>query len=86
MDELDLQTASALIDFSGKGAIPAGMAEQQLTGTVALHNMLAKHGLAYLADEVGMGCTCSRRTMCETNGRRTTAASSTKTTSSTTVS
>ena len=57
MDELDLQTASALIDFSGKGAIPAGMAEQQLTGTVALHNMLAKHGLAYLADEVGMGKT-----------------------------
>jgi hypothetical protein len=57
MDKLDLQTAAVLIDFSGNGTIPASMAEQQLVGTVALHNMLAEHGLAYLADEVGMGKT-----------------------------
>jgi hypothetical protein len=57
MNRLDLQTAQALIDFSGDGAIPAGMAQQQLAGTVALHNMLADRGMAYLADEVGMGKT-----------------------------
>ena len=57
MVELDLSTVAALIDFSGKGAISDSLAQQQLLGTVALHNMLKKHGLAYLADEVGMGKT-----------------------------
>lgn len=57
MDKLDLSTAEALIDFGGKGAVSDGMAQQQLQGTVALHNMLEEHGLAYLADEVGMGKT-----------------------------
>lgn len=57
MDKLDLSTAEALIDFSGKGAVSDGLAQQQLQGTVALHNMLVEHGLAYLADEVGMGKT-----------------------------
>lgn len=57
MVELDLSTVAALIDFSGKGAVSDSLAQQQLQGTVALHNMLGKNGLAYLADEVGMGKT-----------------------------
>lgn len=57
MDKLDLHTAEALIDFGGNGAVSKGLADQQLAGTVALHNMLAEHELAYLADEVGMGKT-----------------------------
>jgi superfamily II DNA or RNA helicase len=57
MDKLDLPTAEALIDFCGNGAVSDGLAQQQLQGTVALHNMLAEHQLAYLADEVGMGKT-----------------------------
>lgn len=57
MDRLDLQTAAELIDFGGKGAIPQDLAQLQLEGSVALHNMLAEHGMAYLADEVGMGKT-----------------------------
>lgn len=57
MDKLDFTTAQALIDFGGKGAVSDSLAQQQLEGTVALHNMLADHGLAYLADEVGMGKT-----------------------------
>lgn len=57
MDKLAIATARALLDFSGKDGLAAGLAEQQLQGTVALHNMLAEHGVAYLADEVGMGKT-----------------------------
>jgi hypothetical protein len=33
------------------------LGKQQLEGAVALHNMLARQGIAYLADEVGMGKT-----------------------------
>lgn len=54
---INLDTARALINFQGEDAVSAAMAEQQLAGTVALHNMLATHGMAYLADEVGMGKT-----------------------------
>lgn len=57
MNKLNLRTTEALIDFSGKGAVSSNMAQQQLQGTVALHNMLVEHNLAYLADEVGMGKT-----------------------------
>ena len=32
-------------------------ADEQLAGSVALHNILEQHGVAYLADEVGMGKT-----------------------------
>ncbi len=32
-------------------------ADEQLEGSVALHNILERHGVAYLADEVGMGKT-----------------------------
>lgn len=57
MDKLSITTARALIDFAGKDGLAVGLAEQQLRGTVALHNMLAEHNVAYLADEVGMGKT-----------------------------
>lgn len=58
MNKLDLNTVTSLIDFSGNGAVSEALAQQQLQGTVALHNMLAEDdGVAYLADEVGMGKT-----------------------------
>jgi hypothetical protein len=53
---IDLQTARDLLDFGariGQGA----RAEEQLEGAVAVHNLLHTHGVAYLADEVGMGKT-----------------------------
>jgi superfamily II DNA or RNA helicase len=39
------------------GAAPLPQAEEQLQGAVAVHNILKSEGLAYLADEVGMGKT-----------------------------
>ena len=57
MNKLDLATADALIDFSGKGAVSNDLSQLQLEGAVALHNILSDKGLAYLADEVGMGKT-----------------------------
>ena len=50
------RTAAQLLDF---GAITGdeGLAEYQLDGAVALHNILERHRVAYLADEVGMGKT-----------------------------
>ena len=57
MNKLDLATAEALIDFSGKGAVSDDLSQLQLKGAVALHNILSDKGLAYLADEVGMGKT-----------------------------
>lgn len=53
---MDLRTAGELLDFSvriGKGQ----RADEQLEGAVALHNVLQKRKVAYLADEVGMGKT-----------------------------
>ena len=53
---IDLVAADKLLDFSsriGKGQ----RAQEQLTGAVALHNLLEENGVAYLADEVGMGKT-----------------------------
>ncbi len=41
------------VDFGG-GVMSKGLAEEQLQGAVSLHNILAKRGFAYLADEVGM--------------------------------
>jgi len=53
---IDLATASELIDFSTRiGQGPR--AEEQLKGAVAVHNILKRHRVAYLADEVGMGKT-----------------------------
>lgn len=58
MNKIDWNTAADLIDFGGKQAVSEALARQQLEGTVALHNMLAEeNGVAYLADEVGMGKT-----------------------------
>lgn len=48
--------ARACIDFAGGGVSPS-IADAQLDGAVAIHNILARHGVAYLADEVGMGKT-----------------------------
>ncbi|HEY0406380.1 MAG TPA: helicase-related protein [Pyrinomonadaceae bacterium] len=53
---LTVDVASELIDFGG-GALSASLAAEQLDGAVAIHNILAKEGCAYLADEVGMGKT-----------------------------
>ncbi|HEX9640312.1 MAG TPA: hypothetical protein VGB13_03255, partial [Candidatus Krumholzibacteria bacterium] len=48
----------ALVDFApGDAGSGAGFAHYQREGTVALFNMLARNGCAYLADEVGMGKT-----------------------------
>jgi hypothetical protein len=52
---ISVQTAGELLDF--KGRISEKAARGQLEGAVALHNLLEKHGVAYLADEVGMGKT-----------------------------
>jgi hypothetical protein len=53
---IDVATAGQLLDFGarmGKGP----RADEQLQGAVAIHNILQKHRVAYLADEVGMGKT-----------------------------
>lgn len=50
------QAAAELLDFGtriGRGS----RADEQLDGAVALHNILHKQRVAYLADEVGMGKT-----------------------------
>ena len=53
---IDVATASKLLDFGARiGQGPR--AQEQLEGAVAIHNILKKHRVAYLADEVGMGKT-----------------------------
>ena len=54
---IDLEAARQLLDFEGGGRIARDRAEEQLRGAVAIHNILRKHRVAYLADEVGMGKT-----------------------------
>lgn len=54
---LSLESARALLDFSGIGSNTDIAAEQQLEGSVALHNLLTQKPFVYLADEVGMGKT-----------------------------
>ena len=50
--------AKDLVNFAPtKRAEKMGFAESQLEGSVAAFNMLAKNGVAYIADEVGMGKT-----------------------------
>src|ERR1017187_9065771 len=51
-----MRTASKLLDFGARIG-PGKRAEEQLEGAVAIHNILTQHGVAYLADEVGMGKT-----------------------------
>ena len=57
MQRIDQATALSLIDFSAGKSELKQLAVQQLEGAVALHNRLADHRAAYLADEVGMGKT-----------------------------
>ena len=53
---IDREAARQLLDFGARiGQGPR--AEEQLDGAVALHNILEQRGVAYLADEVGMGKT-----------------------------
>jgi len=56
MKTIDLQAARRLLDFSVR-LDSEQRAEEQLQGAVALHNLLAERGCAYVADEVGMGKT-----------------------------
>ena len=56
------QTAGQLLDFAGgtngvESRISPAQADTQLEGAVAIHNILTKYRVAYLADEVGMGKT-----------------------------
>lgn len=53
---IDVELAGKLLDFGARIG-PGRRADEQLEGAVALHNILAKTGVAYLADEVGMGKT-----------------------------
>ena len=53
---IDLRAAEQLLDF-GKRIKSAQRAQEQLEGAVAIHNILCRHNVAYLADEVGMGKT-----------------------------
>ncbi len=59
MQSIDLNTARAILDFSGGDAQLEQLGELQLQGAVALQNMLSNPevGVGYLADEVGMGKT-----------------------------
>jgi len=57
LQRLDQATAASLIDFSAGKSELKQLAAQQLEGAIALHNRLADHRVAYLADEVGMGKT-----------------------------
>lgn len=59
-ERINVATARELLDFAAGasgGAVSEAVAEEQLLGAVALHNMLQEQGVAYLADEVGMGKT-----------------------------
>lgn len=56
LKRITLKAAEALLDLNARIDAPA-RARQQLEGAVALHNRLAEHRCAYLADEVGMGKT-----------------------------
>ncbi len=53
---ISIGTAAQLLDFGARIG-PGQRADEQLAGSVAIHNILAERGIAYLADEVGMGKT-----------------------------
>lgn len=53
---IHIDCADQLLDF-GRRMGDGCRAREQLEGAVALHNILETHGVAYLADEVGMGKT-----------------------------
>lgn len=53
---ISIDTAEQLLDFGAR--IGQGQrADEQMAGAVAIHNILVERGIAYLADEVGMGKT-----------------------------
>lgn len=54
---IDLALARQLLDYEARLRDQPDRAKEQLEGAVALHNLLEKQGVAYLADEVGMGKT-----------------------------
>jgi len=53
---IHLKAAQELLNF-GASIGEGRRAEEQLEGAVAIHNILEKQNVAYLADEVGMGKT-----------------------------
>ena len=53
---IDLAAARQLLDF-GASIGQSRRADEQLEGAVAIHNILERQNVAYLADEVGMGKT-----------------------------
>jgi len=53
---IDIVAARELIDFNASN-IGEARAREQLAGAVAMHNILERYNVAYLADEVGMGKT-----------------------------
>ncbi len=53
---IDLAAARQLLNF-GASIGQGRRAEEQLEGAVAIHNILERQNVAYLADEVGMGKT-----------------------------
>lgn len=56
MTTLSLAAAGQLLDLGARIG-NARRAQEQLEGAVALHHLLERHRVAYLADEVGMGKT-----------------------------
>lgn len=53
---IDISAARKLLNL-GASIGEGPRAEEQLAGAVAIHNILERHNVAYLADEVGMGKT-----------------------------
>jgi len=53
---ISIEVAGKLLDF-GRRIGDGQRAREQLEGAVAIHNILQSRGIAYLADEVGMGKT-----------------------------
>lgn len=54
---IDLSLAERLLDYGARLRDQPARAREQLEGAVALHNLLERQSVAYLADEVGMGKT-----------------------------
>lgn len=57
---VSLDHAAVLLDFKGRpdaAGVSIRLADEQLAGAVAAHNLVQGRGLAYIADEVGTGKT-----------------------------
>ena len=55
-ERISVETAERLLNLNSVMDNPR-RARDQLEGAVAIHNILHRHRVAYLADEVGMGKT-----------------------------